>query len=41
MTEKCGYCCTRIRNINVSFGKKEVLKNVNIHIYRWIEVGSF
>ena len=33
MTEKCGYCCTKIRNINVSFGKKEVLKNVNIHIH--------
>ena len=33
MIEKCGYCCTRIRNINVSFGKKEVLKNVNIHIH--------
>ena len=33
MTEKCGYCCTKIRNINVSFGDKEVLKNVNIHIH--------
>ena len=33
MNEKCGYCCTKIRNINVSFGKKEVLKNVNIHIH--------
>lgn len=33
MAEKCGYCCTKIRNINVSFGKKEVLKNVNIHIH--------
>ncbi|MBQ9280202.1 MAG: metal ABC transporter ATP-binding protein [Clostridia bacterium] len=33
MIEKCGYCCTKIRNINVSFGKKEVLKNVNIHIH--------
>lgn len=33
MSEKCGYCCTKIRNINVSFGKKEVLKNVNIHIH--------
>ena len=29
----CGFCCTKIRNINVSFGKKEVLKNVNIHIH--------
>lgn len=33
MSEKCGYCCTKIRNINVSFGKKQVLKNVNIHIH--------
>lgn len=33
MTEKCGYCCTKIRNINVSFGKKEVLKNINIHVH--------
>ena len=33
MTEKCGCCCTKIRNINVSFGKKEVLRNVNIHIH--------
>ena len=33
MVEKCGYCCTKIRNINVSFGEKEVLKNVNIHIH--------
>lgn len=33
MVEKCGYCCTKIRNIDVSFGKKEVLKNVNIHIH--------
>ena len=33
MSEKCGYCCTKIRNINVSFGEKEVLKNVNIHIH--------
>ncbi len=33
MIEKCGYCCTKIRNINVSFGDKEVLKNVNIHIH--------
>ncbi len=33
MSGKCGYCCTKIRNINVTFGKKEVLKNVNIHIH--------
>lgn len=33
MSEKCGYCCTKIRNINVSFGEKEVLKNINIHIH--------
>ena len=33
MTEKCGYCCTKIRNINVSFGNKKVLENVNIHIH--------
>ena len=32
MTEKCGYCCTKIRNINVSFGTKKVLENINIHI---------
>ncbi len=33
MVEKCGYCCTKIRNINVSFGEKKVLENVNIHIH--------
>lgn len=33
MTEKCGYCCTKIRNINVSFGAKKVLENINIHIH--------
>lgn len=33
MNEKCGYCCTKIRNINVSFGDKKVLENVNIHIH--------
>ncbi len=33
MTEKCGYCCTKIRNINVSFGDKKVLENINIHIH--------
>lgn len=33
MSEKCGYCCTKIRNINVVFGKKKVLENINIHIH--------
>lgn len=30
---KCGFCCTKIRNINVKIGKKEILQNVNIHIH--------
>ncbi len=33
MSEKCGYCCTKIRNINVSYGDKKILENVNIHIH--------
>ena len=29
----CGFCCTKIRNISVKIGKKEILKDVNIHIH--------
>ena len=29
----CGFCCTKIRNISVQIGKKEILKDVNIHIH--------
>ena len=29
----CGFCCTKIKNISVTLGKKQILKNVNIHIH--------
>ncbi len=29
----CGKCCTKINNISVTLGKKEILKDVNIHIH--------
>ena len=29
----CGFCCTKIRNINVTAGNKKILENVNIHIH--------
>lgn len=35
MSEKgaCGLHCTKINNINVKFGKEQVLKDVNIHVH--------
>lgn len=29
----CGFCCTKIKNISVTLGKREILKDVNIHIH--------
>lgn len=29
----CGFCCTKIKNISVTLGKKEILKDVSIHIH--------
>ncbi len=29
----CGLCCTKIENFGVSFGKTQVLKDVNLHIH--------
>ena len=29
----CGLCCTKIKNFNVTFGKTEILKDVNLHIH--------
>ena len=29
----CGLHCTKINNINVTIGKQEILKNINIHIH--------
>lgn len=29
----CGFCCTKIKNISVTLGKKQILKNVSIHIH--------
>ena len=33
MENSCGYCCTKIFNISVKRGSKQILKNVNIHIH--------
>ena len=33
MENSCGYCCTKISNISVKRGSKQILKNVNIHIH--------
>ena len=33
MKNSCGYCCTKISNISVKRGSKQILKNVNIHIH--------
>jgi zinc transport system ATP-binding protein len=30
---KCGACCTKIEYFGVSYGKTEILKNVNLHIH--------
>lgn len=29
----CGFCCTKIRNISVKIGQKQILDKVNIHIH--------
>lgn len=29
----CGFCCTKIKNINVTLGKKKILEDINIHIH--------
>jgi len=29
----CGLCCTKIDNSNVSFGKTEIINNINLHIH--------
>ena len=33
MENSCVYCCTKISNISVKRGSKQILKNVNIHIH--------
>lgn len=33
MENSCGYCCTKISNISVKRGSKQILKNVNIYIH--------
>jgi zinc transport system ATP-binding protein len=33
MGTHCGICCTKIKDISVSYGKKEIIKDVNIHIH--------
>lgn len=30
---RCGFCCTKIRNISVKIGQKQILDKVNIHIH--------
>lgn len=32
MQNTCEHCCTKIENLNVSFGKTAVLKKVNLHL---------
>jgi zinc transport system ATP-binding protein len=32
-TCSCGLCCTKIENLNVTLGKFEIIKNVNLHIH--------
>lgn len=29
----CGFCCTKIENFGVTFGKAQILENVNLHIH--------
>jgi zinc transport system ATP-binding protein len=29
----CGACCTRLENVGVSFGKNEILKDINLHVH--------
>ena len=33
MQEKNNYCCTKINNISVKRGTKQILKDVSIHIH--------
>lgn len=33
MENSCGYCCTKISNISVKRGSKQILKDVSIHIH--------
>ena len=33
MGKSCGFCCTKINNISVKRGTKQILKNVSIHIH--------
>lgn len=33
MEKSCGFCCTKINNISVKRGTKQILKNVSIHIH--------
>lgn len=33
MKNSCGYCCTKISNISVKRGSKQILKDVSIHIH--------
>ena len=29
----CGECCTKIRSLNVSYGKKRVLEHIDLHVH--------
>lgn len=29
----CGECCTKIRSLNVSYGRKHVLEHINLHVH--------
>ena len=29
----CNLCCTKIENFNVTLGKTEILKGINLHIH--------
>ncbi|HAJ79101.1 MAG TPA: ABC transporter ATP-binding protein [Fibrobacteres bacterium] len=29
----CGACCTRLENVGVSFGKKEILEKIDLHVH--------
>lgn len=33
MKNNCGFCCTKINNISVKRGSKQILENVSIHIH--------
>lgn len=33
MSKSCGFCCTKISNISVKRGTKQILSNINIHIH--------